>query len=427
MSHWDKNIRELTSNTLSKLTFINQSYLEKIFVEELLPNCFHQDIQKRHGILLSISEIMFSLSILNSKILIEKAFEISMILPEIEAKRMFTGKGGEHIREAVCLLVESISKSRLKLPDSIDIKSRFGKISKRKTTAVYRESIEESVKNPKEHISQLAVNAFKAFCQEYYKETIENFSDRYVKMLKDEKNPSIKRGISLLIGTFPNHLIASKLNEIIETLIERVKIEVRFSTFFDKLMKKKLIERDAESRRNAVIALIQICETAGPKAIQSKLNDIFNILIEGTNDYSSDNRGDVGVYVREASIIALEKLLNLSKKDFTKEMKIKLISEIMKQSLQPIEKYRDSSIKILKNIFKTNSLEIPNENEIKEILLKNEENSIFEKLIKCIKFDDYSYCLVEGIVLSIGNPTSHCVRTKFFFFILFRLKNQVFI
>eukprot|EP01080_Neovahlkampfia_damariscottae_P007950 gene7950-12417_t len=403
INHWDKNIRELTSSTLSKLTFVNQKYIEKIFVDELLPNCYHADLQMRHGVILSISEILFSLSKLHSKVLSEKANEISMILPEVESKRLYTGKGGEYIREAVCLLVESISKSHLKLPEAMEVKSRFGKISKRKTTAVYRESIEDSLKNPKENISQLAVRAFKSFCEEYYKEKIDNFPDRYVKMIQNEKNPSIKRGITLAIGSFPRHLMITKLNDIIEVLIEKVKIE------------KKQAERDAESRRNAVIALIQICETAGSLEIQSKLNDIFNVLIEGTNDYSCDNRGDVGVYVREASIIALEKLLNLSKIDFTTEMKVKLISEIMKQSIQPIEKYRESSIKILKNIFKTTELNIPNEKGIKSILLSDDQDSIFLKLIKCLKFEDFSCSVTEGIVLSIGSPTSHCIEESSFY------------
>jgi tubulin-specific chaperone D len=177
-------------------------------------------------------------------------------------------------------------------------------------------------------------------------------------------------------------------------------------------LKKKVSERDAESRRNSVIALMNVCQTLGKSEIQSKLKEIFDALIIGMNDYSCDNRGDVGVYVREASIQSLEKLLILSFEHFTKEMKIILISEIMKQSLQPIEKYRESAIKSLKRILK-NNLEIPFENEIK-LQLENENETIFTNLIKCVTFDDYCYQITEGIVLSIGNPTSHCVLNFIF-------------
>jgi hypothetical protein len=185
---------------------------------------------------------------------------------------------------------------------------------------------------------------------------------------------------------------------------------------------KKISERDAESRRNAVIALLNVCQTSGKSEIQTKLKEIVDIFIIGMNDYSCDNRGDVGVYVREASIQASEKLLTLSFEHFTKEMKIILISEIMKQSLQPIEKYRDSAIKSLKSILK-NNLEIPFENEIK-VELENEKETIFTNLIKCVKFEDYSYQITEGIVLSIGNPTSHCVM-KFLNFKMNRWKMLV--
>jgi hypothetical protein len=73
MNHWDKNIRELTSKTLSKLTFNEPKYLENILVNQLLPNCYHKDIHMRHGVLLCIAEILLSLSKLQSSVLTDKA------------------------------------------------------------------------------------------------------------------------------------------------------------------------------------------------------------------------------------------------------------------------------------------------------------------------------------------------------------------
>jgi tubulin-specific chaperone D len=149
-----------------------------------------------------------------------------LILPEIESQRLYMGKGGDIIREAVCLLIESISKSHLQLPEFTEVANRFGKIMKRKTTAIYRESIEENLKNPKENISQMAVDAFKAFCEEYYPEKIESFADRYVKMLQTDKNPAVKRGMSLAISVIPRHLMIPRLNDIIEILCKRIEVEV---------------------------------------------------------------------------------------------------------------------------------------------------------------------------------------------------------
>lgn len=70
----------------------------------------------------------------------------------------------------------------------------------------------------------------------------------------------------------------------------------------------------AEARRDAVKALSQIAATVGIKCdgseedsiCQSNLDTICNSLLEATNDYTLDSRGEIGAIVREAAMAAIQ-------------------------------------------------------------------------------------------------------------------------
>ncbi len=71
-------------------------------------------------------------------------------------------------------------------------------------------------------------------------------------------------------------------------------------------------KRDAETRRNSVRSLITLAETVqfpflSPDIVQL----LFKTFLDATNDYSTDNRGDVGSWVREWGMIALERMVKL--------------------------------------------------------------------------------------------------------------------
>lgn len=80
-------------------------------------------------------------------------------------------------------------------------------------------------------------------------------------------------------------------------------------------------DRDAEARVNAVKGLISVCETlvngrenTATSFIENDFslfilikNEVMMSLFKALDDYSVDNRGDVGSWVREAALDGLEK------------------------------------------------------------------------------------------------------------------------
>jgi hypothetical protein len=77
--------------------------------------------------------------------------------------------------------------------------------------------------------------------------------------------------------------------------------------------------QDAETRRNAIDALIQFITTHHRLFSDNTMKQVLNCFIRGCDDYAVDKRGDVGSFVRESSMKALQ---NLSKLGMTKEQVI---------------------------------------------------------------------------------------------------------
>lgn len=158
---------------------------------------------------------------------------------------------------------------------------------------------------------------------------------KYLNMLTDP-NAAVRRGSALAIGVFPNELLTSQWRNVLLKLCGCCKIEVIYAVAnitsilskvqflcyqYTFLWQENLEERDAEARVNAVKGLVSVCETlvSGRENTATSLtendfslfifikNEVMTSLFEALDDYSVDNRGDVGSWVREAALHGLEK------------------------------------------------------------------------------------------------------------------------
>ena len=162
-------------------------------------------------------------------------------------------------------------------------------------------------------------------------------------------------------------------------------------------------DRDAEARVNAVKGLISVCEMltqAGEDSnIQSKdmslflliKNEVMMSLFKALDDYSVDNRGDVGSWVRDAAMDGLERCTYiLCKRDFTgttrrsdeiesvrelpNALMVKnsqmdslfdanlasiLVGGICKQAVEKMDKLREAAAKVLQRILYNKMVNIP--------------------------------------------------------------------
>ncbi len=107
---------------------------------------------------------------------------------------------------------------------------------------------------------------------------------------------------------------------------------------------------EAESRKFAVISLMQIVRTAGISHFTGEqLQSVFDTLFLGLKDYAVDRRGDVGSWVREQCMPAIKDLTCLilyegseeQKKLLSPEHYVRFINALMQQLMEKIDKIRE--------------------------------------------------------------------------------------
>lgn len=173
------------------------------------------------------------------------------------------------------------------------------------------------------------------------------------------------------------------------------------------LMQEKPDDRDAESRVNAVKGLVAVCETlinGRTDSVTSLMEEDFSLflliknevivsLFKALDDYSVDNRGDVGSWVREAALDGLEKCTYmLCKRDlaclsgrseetspesvkqqnindivgnnqdvplFDESLATCLIGGIVKQAVEKMDKLREAAANVLFRILYNQMVYIP--------------------------------------------------------------------
>jgi hypothetical protein len=298
IAHWDEEIRVLSSKAIAKLSVINPALsLEKL--KELVETCTSNQLSLRHGSISAVSEILFSLvshGVSIPKDILERITNISL---NIERARLYRGKGGELIRQAVCLLIRSISRSQI----PINGKMQFTMV----------ESLNEHLRQPFEALQQLASDALRNVMFTYFSGPIYPPSEKllaltvlkYINGLKTDENVAVTRGYAKALGSLPLRLVCYSSN-----MFENV-----LNALNDASSTNKLIggEYDAATCRNAVESVTELaerlCDSGGVEFTHSQFLSCLKLLWRACDDYSVDKRGDTGSWSRVAGLLGIERLI----------------------------------------------------------------------------------------------------------------------
>lgn len=180
--------------------------------------------------------------------------------------------------------------------------------------------------HPNESIQNSAAKALNALLTHYFPVSSNGPSarlqnrvvDKYISAIKTDDNPAATRGFSLALGALPAKLLAPSgevLNSVLTCLSEASRKEALVGG-----------ESDAETRRNSIISLVNICKTVGIGTAHASKGDsfpiypltttqtkfVFGTLLAAMDDYNTDRRGDVGSWSRIAAMNGLETLAYLA-------------------------------------------------------------------------------------------------------------------
>lgn len=168
-----------------------------------------------------------------------------------------------------------------------------------------------------------AVKALRAFSGEYLnpcevaessKQTVEFYSTELVR----NPNAAAQRGYALALGALPARIVARTPDSLAAAISA-----LNTAT----LVQENADQRDADTRRNAVQAIAELAATVGismakgivdAEAVDTvslalispqQFRSMFDAVLAAAADYCTDDRGDVGSWVRRAALKALVDLV----------------------------------------------------------------------------------------------------------------------
>jgi hypothetical protein len=334
IEHWEESTRCLAVETLGALGETDVEWTSTVALPKLLRMSVDMDLPKRHGATLGVAQLLLSKSVIEY-LRNENANNIDTLrnawnlVSEIEAKRLYRGKGGEIMRGAVCNVIESLGRVAT-LPSSSTSPSEFFKPGKQLIVQLCESATSESLRHPKKEIREAAAKALVSIASSSALRVDGNESIveatlaeqylvtdrlRIVQQTMDESSSFSRRGSAYALGIVPDVFInSSNWRAILTSLLEATVPEDNPEM------------RDAETRVDAVIAsqniLCKINAKYSASSACGEKDDVISIsdlkdaadmcleaFLKGVEDYSVDKRGDVGSWVREASMRAFSEVL----------------------------------------------------------------------------------------------------------------------
>lgn len=432
LQHWDISIRVLSSKALGRLVELDRDILCTEVIQYLLENSLDEkNMQLRHGSILALSEIIRAIGGLDnmssgtSGIFLEDEVlkDVAELVPRVEKKRLYRGKGGEQMRAAVCRLIECISIARVPLSVSQQVR--------------LLDTIDACIPHPNEDIQEQATMALSQLLTFYFPIGRKGPSDRlqkrvvdkYVKQVTTSTNAAATRGFSMALGRLPSKLLAPSsavLDKALACLCRMARPDTTIGT-----------DKDAESRRNALVALARICRTvavspSGEDACTVGLTDkqlghVFAALLRGLDDYNMERRGDVGSMSR---IAAMEGLVSIAKtvcssRDIDKISATfdvisctKIVAGLLKQLSEKLDSVRSASGRcIVQILVDLDPVILPYVREKEQVCshlkIEDETNAMmhvnwsdaavtFPLVTKCLDIETYSLHVLSGLIISVG-------------------------
>ncbi|KAI8512222.1 hypothetical protein Bbelb_088610 [Branchiostoma belcheri] len=392
---------------------------------KLLPLCTGMDLPTRSGAILACGQIVHALHKLGlesnqtiTDVLDRDIWEGLANVPEkLEAAQLYRGIGCDYMRPAACSLIEKLSLSKLPLAGS-------------PTISVWQKVIDDTLKillaEYQVAIQDHAIAGFAALCDEYYR-TAEGTAlpdiqdpvlDSYLGQLQNDMAYA-RCGFILALGHLPKFMIAGKLKKLLSGLIQATKITPKDISM-------------AEARRDAIKSIIRICSTVGiekggsPDCVicEDNINSVFDTFLLAMEDYTTDRRGDVGTWVREAAVVGLAEItsqaLQVDAGLIKKEYCEKTIFSVLHQAGEKIDRARVvAGETLLRLLYHDPPVpHIPHREELLSLFPEKDKETLnwasaaecYPKLMPVLSLKSYTYPVLLGLTVSVGGLTESLVK-----------------
>lgn len=428
IDHWDGVIRELAVKALHNLTQRAPEYSATQVFPRLLSMTLSPDLHTRHGSILACAEVAYALYKLAAQEnrpvtdhLDEQAVQgLKQIHQQLYDRQLYRGLGGELMRQAVCVLIEKLSLSKMPFQGDTIIDGWQWLIN---DTLGCLHLISS---HSRQQIKDAAVSALAALCSEYYMKEPgeadpaiqETLITQYLAELRSPEEMT-RCGFSSALGALPGFLLKGRLQQVLAGLRAVTHTSPEDVNF-------------PESRRDGLKAIARICQTVGVKpgapdeaVCRENVSQIYSALLGCMNDYTTDSRGDVGGWVRKAAMTGLMDVTLLLARSQPELIEAHICERIMccvaQQASEKIDRFRAHAISVFLTLLHFDSPPIPHvphRGELEKLFPRSDVASVnwnapsqaFSRITQLLGLPTYRYPVLLGLVVSLGGLTESTVR-----------------
>lgn len=406
--HWDIAIRELTAKALSNLTHHNPKFMATSILSRLFDKTESIDVNLRHGSILAIGEIILALTELDKSLISSDVLNrLNGLITKFQAREQFRGMSGELMKMASLDLIRNCSVAKVSITHEC-IES-------------WQTLIDSCIISKTNRIRELAVIALASFCEFYYigADGTAEILKTYLRGSNNDLEEHVRMGFVLAVGALPSFILLPSIDDVIVKLMELSLVpneaEVKAAGL------NPIILNWSESRRDSVKAIGNIISSIGFNNLsEQNLKMISTCLLKALEEYTIDNRGDIGAWVREASMAVLHQLLtNCPPERLDPGVVHSVMTGLAQQSVEKIDRTRGMAGKLFHNLVHHNPPipHIQRHETLKEIfpsdgvkILWLFADHTFPLFCAMLKLPEYAEKLLVGLVGSIGQLTESLIK-----------------
>ncbi|XP_036079778.1 tubulin-specific chaperone D isoform X3 [Rousettus aegyptiacus] len=394
VNHWDRVIRELSAKALYNLAQLAPEYSATHVLPRLLSMAQSPDLHTRHGAVLACAEIALSLRTLEkqedrppgSYLDARAVWGLKQIQQQLRDRQLYSVRFN---REAVPLPGPPWRRRRRRRLAMAD-KRHFAK--------------------PPPHVQPLPTADQGGLVRQCLAE---------LRSLEE----TTRCGFSLALGALPAPMLKGMLQQVLTGLGAVTHISPEDVSF-------------AESRRDALKAISRVCQTVGVSAggtpdevvCGATVPQIYCTLLGCLGDYTTDSRGDVGAWVREAAMTTLMDVTLLLGREQPELIEAPICEWFMcclaQQASEKIDRYRAHAAHVFLTLLHAAGPagptvpHVPHRGDLEQLFPRSEVASVnwsapaqaFPRVTRLLALPSYRYHVLLGLVVSVGGLTESTVR-----------------
>lgn len=411
LRHWDVVMRQLGAKSLRLICEINLDKLGPSCMQRLARLLSSVDVATIHGAVAALTEIadahnQFSYSGDRTR------REIFILINRIPESLVLAPRN-EQILSAVCSLVAaSITREEVELKNSSSVPN-------------WEKFVDHGLRHRSEDVREAGAAALAAVSS---LTDCSSAVERYIREFK-RGPPPLQQSLGYLLGVLDYHAHPHGLSEVMECLLDNVSMESATRM------------TNVEARRNSFLAIPKIVVRVAQDLERHLPPDTVRALVDaldnGLDDYTTDERGDVGSWIRIACIQGLtsiiETLFVVSKNlpNFATILPAHryhhIVGRVLGQGVERLDNVRqiagESFTRILRlslpSVDDAECWRVRGEYLARELFLPDCRESgtnwnngewLFPKAVRLLEISEYRKPILTGLVLSVSTRTNSTQR-----------------